>query len=150
MKKMIFLLTIIMLGIGFFYRKENKAADITNTVEKIEIKPKVDIQPKTEPTNYAEALKQSKNNNKNILLVFSATWCGPCNKFKSEVLKDENVKKKMNDYIFLIIDIDAEPVLTKKCNVTAIPSILILNNKEEIIKSTVGFKDKKSFINWFE
>jgi len=47
--------------------------------------------------------------NEVILLIFSASWCGPCQRLK-EKLKDENdeIISQMKDLKYLIIDIDEE------------------------------------------
>tara|TARA_B100001248_G_C27123384_1_gene336820 strand:+ start:181 stop:558 length:378 start_codon:yes stop_codon:yes gene_type:complete len=60
-----------------------------------------------------ELNKEIQNNyEKNILLVFTATWCGPCQKLKSELISDDKNSglqiKYQDKLIILYIDVDCD------------------------------------------
>ncbi len=56
---------------------------------------------------YNEALAHAKQENKLVLLYFSASWCAPCRYMDKHFFTDEYVEKKIRvNYIFLKLDID--------------------------------------------
>ena len=46
-----------------------------------------------------------KNNDK-VALQFSASWCGPCNKFKERVIEEYNIDEKLQKMSIGYCDID--------------------------------------------
>lgn len=62
-------------------------------------------------------------------LYFTSEHCMPCRKIKSEITKYKNIE---------IIDIDEDDKLVKKYDIQSIPTLLILNNKDQVEKQIVG------------
>lgn len=59
------------------------------------------------------------------VLYFGAPWCGPCKSFKPLV---EQTTKEMNVQ-WTDINVDYDPNMSQKYEVTSIPTIVILNNQ---------------------
>lgn len=88
--------------------------------------------------------------NEVILLIFSASWCGPCQRLK-EKLKDENdeIISQMKNLKYLIIDIDNEEnsEICKMYRVSSIPYqvfITLIPDKEgnlvvKVLDKIVGY-----------
>lgn len=78
------------------------------------------------------------------LIVFSATWCRPCN-LMTPIL--EEAEKKHSDVGFVKIDIEAEPDLADEFEVTSIPT-LVLYEDGSIVGKKVGMVSKKDLDEW--
>lgn len=99
--------------------------------------------------SYEEALRVSKETDQKILLYFGAEWCGYCRKM-GKSFSDDLVSKKLDEYLFVKIDIDRNPEIKNKFGVKTIPDSIILNSKEDVIKRTKGYKDSKDLLSWLK
>ena len=70
-----------------------------------------------------------------VLVDFFADWCGPC-KMLSPIVDDIKVCK---------INVDEEPELAMRYNVMSIPTLVVIQNGEEVNKS-VGLVSKEDII----
>ena len=100
-------------------------------------------------TNYEEAFKTAKQDNKALLILFSTEYCRWCTKLKETTLTNPNIIKRLNQefiVLFLDRDIDTYP---SKYKVKAVPAIYFTDKNEEIFTSMVGYhKDPQDFIKW--
>jgi thiol-disulfide isomerase/thioredoxin len=116
------------------------------------------VQPQVQPTQpaeivligYQEAMKRSASEGKPVLVMFTASWCSWCNKFKKEVLIDPAVKSACSKYLFTMVDADQEKVAVRKFGVTGLPSFVITNSKEQKLKSQDGFMDAARFVQFLD
>ncbi|AHC56557.1 hypothetical protein JJJA_0041 [Achromobacter phage JWDelta] len=70
-----------------------------------------------------ESLKQTLQEHAEVVVRFTAEWCGPCKAFApafNEVATDAN----NNGITFLEIDADANPDITAEYGVRGLPSVL--------------------------
>jgi thioredoxin 1 len=67
------------------------------------------------------------NNNKNIIIDFWASWCGPCRIFGPIF---EKVSDKYKDVVFAKVNVDEEPELASQFNVRGIPMITFIKDKK--------------------
>ena len=67
----------------------------------------------------------------NVLLDFTATWCGPCQQMSSTVSKLERQGLPIRK-----VDIDKEPALASRFNVQSIPCFVLVSNGKEIDRVT--------------
>jgi len=93
---------------------------------------------------YQEALQTAKNNNKFILLYFTAKWCGPCKYMSSYILTDPEIEALVSaNYIALKLDVDLEEnkVIFYKYfqeEGVSVPIFLVINSNEEVINQLLG------------
>lgn len=71
-----------------------------------------------------------------VVLDFYATWCGPC---KAMAPAMEKMEKKYGDRIeFRKIDVDQEPELAEKYQISAIPTLVVLSAEGNILDRMSG------------
>ncbi len=98
-------------------------------------------------TRYKTALKKAQETGKPLIVVFSATWCGPCQAMKKDVYPSEAVKGLHDKFVWAYLDTDekdnAKPAAEFK--VSGIPHIQFLNSKGEAIDKQVGGTSPEAF-----
>lgn len=82
------------------------------------------------------------NNEKTVLLDFSAVWCGPCQMIAPVIheIADEN-----NDIVVGKIDVDNETPLAIKFGVSSIPTLVVMKNGQAVDKA-VGLRSKAQIL----
>lgn len=82
-----------------------------------------------------------------VLLDFFATWCGPCKMLAPIV--EELAGEYEGKVKICKVDVDNDPELAIKFEVSSIPTLVLLN-KGELVKKHVGFLPKASIEKMFE
>lgn len=73
-----------------------------------------------------------------VLVDFWATWCGPCKMIAPIV---EEVSKEVNNARFTKVDVDTNPSLANKYQISSIPTLMIFKNGTPV-DTLVGFMPK--------
>ena len=76
------------------------------------------------------------------ILYFTATWCGPC-KALGPIM--DSLQGQIN---FDKIDVDSNTDLSAQYGVRGVPSLVLLENEEEIGR-LVGVQSKESILNFY-
>jgi len=97
-------------------------------------------------TDYQKALTRAQQQNKPVLIAFSAAWCGYCQKMKKSTYPDADVIAVADAFIPLMIDTDKNPGVARQYEVSGIPRYIILAPDGKQIESFVGFLEPKDFI----
>ena len=109
---------------------------------------------------YDEGLKLAKESNKQIVIDFTAKWCGWCKKMERETFIDPQVVKTMNESFIAVrvdgdshkkLDIDGykitEQQLTKQeFRVTGFPAFWFLESDGTKIGPIKGYKPAEQFL----
>lgn len=99
-------------------------------------------------TSYSNAIEDAQKYDMKVVILFGADWCGHCKNMKSTTYPDAGVKKSLTNYIVLYVNTDEDKETTRKFGIKALPTQIILDKKEDILKSNLGFQNPSQFINW--
>lgn len=104
-------------------------------------------------TNYEEALNESKNTSKPLILFFTGKdWCVWCNKLEKEVFDTQEFAAQAgNSFVFLKLDFPSQSALPpqqnaqnkqlqKKYNVRSFPTLIVLDSTGQQQIGTTGYR----------
>lgn len=89
-------------------------------------------------TDLNQARDLAQKTNRPILCHFYAEWCGPCQQMEHKVFKSQQVQQLLQSSVIPVkIDTQTQGHLSKRFNVTSLPTDLILEpNGKEILQSS--------------
>lgn len=100
--------------------------------------------------DYDEAIKQAKEQNKEVYLFIGADECRWCDRFKEMTLsKDEVIKRLEEEYVLLYMSRDRHNI-PKKFEVQGVPRHYFLTNEGEIIHEDRGSREPDGFFALLE
>jgi thiol:disulfide interchange protein len=91
-------------------------------------------------TDYKKTLKKATKDAKPSIVVFSASWCGPCQTNKKSVYPNSAVKPYHDKFVWAYLDTDeaANAKVSEKYNVSGIPHIEFLDKNGKSLGNLVG------------
>lgn len=92
--------------------------------------------------NESNFVKEALETDKKVVVDFYATWCGPCKKI-SPIL--EEIAGEHDDIKLIKVDVDKNEILAQKFNITAMPTLVVLENGNEISRN-VGLISKQKIL----
>ncbi|WP_157605399.1 thioredoxin family protein [Schlesneria paludicola] len=96
--------------------------------------------------NLKTAQKLAVQHDKPIMIVFGATWCGPCRRFDNETLGDkQTVAMIESEFIPVHLDFDKDRKIAQILEVERVPSIIVLTPDADLLMRSVGFSDPREF-----
>lgn len=93
---------------------------------------------KANEVNFDDFIKE----NKNVIIDFSAQWCGPCKVF--EPVFKEVSEEFEGKVAFLKVDVDESREIAAKYGIRSIPTLISLKNGE-VENTTIGSMRKSQF-----
>jgi thiol-disulfide isomerase/thioredoxin len=83
------------------------------------------------------------------ILIFSASWCPPCTKLKEFLKSGYYEELKESGHVVTIVDIDLDPELKKKWNITSVPTTIVFKENKEEKDRFIGYS-KTIWKTWIE
>lgn len=87
--------------------------------------------------------EQEINTEQKVMIDFYATWCGPCKKLSPII---DEVSSEMVNVKFIRIDVDKNEELANKYEITAMPTLVVLE-KGEVVARSVGLISKQKVVD---
>ena len=139
MKDKIRIICLIVLFISFLVviNRIIKRESTGNVTQGTELSKEISIE-----VNSINFQKEVLNSDKKVIIDFYATWCVPC-QMLSPVL--EEVAVENSDIKLVKIDVDQNEELAYKYGISAMPTIIVMENGEEINRS-VGVISKEDIL----
>jgi thioredoxin-like negative regulator of GroEL len=99
-------------------------------------------------TDFDKTLHRAAQSGRPLLLDFSANRCGPCQMMARTTLQDSNVVQKLDSFLKMKVDIDANAALAERFGVHAVPTFVVVNGDGEELDRTTGAMDAANFGGW--
>ncbi|MFO7692178.1 MAG: thioredoxin family protein [Vicinamibacterales bacterium] len=100
-------------------------------------------------TDLDAALAEARASNKRVLVDFYADWCPPCVAMKHDVWPHPEVARAVDaGYVPLLVDADRDTVLGARYQVSAIPTLLLLDADGRIVKRHDGFLPRSGMLRF--
>ena len=102
--------------------------------------------------SYKDALAEGEKTGKPVIVVFSATWCGPCQAMKKSVYPSKEVQPFHDKFVWAYLDVDddANEKASSKHGVSSIPHIEIVDAKGKSLGQQIGGSDPGAFVKKLE
>ena len=84
------------------------------------------------------------NSNSNVIVQFSADWCGPCKRL-SPVL--ENFANSRDGLSVFKVDVEQSPILAEQFEIKSIPKVVLFRNGSQINES-IGMMNEEKLQNF--
>jgi thiol:disulfide interchange protein len=112
-----------------------------------------DQRPETDGPKYAYSAESgfsiASSTGKPVVLIFSASWCGPCQDMKKRVYPSKIVQPYHDQFVWIYADVDKpeNQALAQKYGVSGIPHVQLLGPDLKILGQTVGGVSPPDFAN---
>lgn len=95
--------------------------------------------------DYDESVEKAQTENKGLYVLITSDSCSWCRKFEKTTALDEDILKKLNkDYVLVHLSRERHDI-PASLKTTPVPIHHFLKNNEEIVYSTVGYRDVETF-----
>ncbi len=135
--KIVCLIIVFILLMIVISATIKRAGNNTDIIEGEQLSKSIAVE--VNSTNFQKEVIES---DKKVLIDFYATWCGPC-QMLSPVL--EEVAVENSDIKLVKIDVDQNEELAYKYGISAMPTIIVMENGEEINRS-IGVISKEDIL----
>lgn len=81
------------------------------------------------------------------LLIFTADWCGACQKLKNDVKENPDL---LTGLTWGFINTDKEPELTKLYKVRSLPTLVLVDSDNKEVKRTIGYDNPEKLKRWLD
>ncbi len=98
-------------------------------------------------TDPPAALEQAQQTGRLVLIRFTADWCGYCRKMERTTFADPVMTQAVQeDFVPLVIDVDAYPDAARKLQIRGLPTMLIVTPDMKIVRKITGYQSTERLL----
>jgi len=97
----------------------------------------------------ASTLSFADNINKKTILIFTASWCGPCHVMKNDIDTNKKLVDVIKNYDVIELDYDIDKDVVNGYNIKTVPTIVIMHKGKELNRM-VGYSGINSLYNFLK
>jgi len=87
------------------------------------------------------ACRESSETGLPILMIFTATWCGPCKIMKAETFTNPRLVEMINTcFIPVKVDTDKNERLSRQLRIESVPTTMVITSRGNIVEQRKGFQ----------
>ncbi|TVQ53883.1 MAG: thioredoxin [Phycisphaerales bacterium] len=96
----------------------------------------------------SEAQARAETDDRLLIVVGTADWCGPCRRMKADTWTDRRVYDWTNRHALVYyLDIDEHRDIARSLEISSIPQIVVFRGDREI-ERVVGYRAPDPFYEW--
>lgn len=96
---------------------------------------------------FETALAKAKDENRVVLLDFSAEWCPPCKMLEEKTWPDPEVRGWLGRHVIPVkVDVDENKPLAEKFGIKTIPTLIFIRPDGSEVGRLGGFMPPKKFL----
>lgn len=97
-------------------------------------------------TDFYKAHELALEQDKPLLVVFGASWCGYCHKMERETLADPKLSERIADeFVPVHLDLDRNKAIARALEVQSIPCAIVLSPNADLLGRQIGYASAEKF-----
>ena len=96
------------------------------------------------------AKEEAQKEDKYILIDFWAEWCTECKKMDVNAFQNPEVRKMLENFVLLKIDVDVVPLLRAQFHVGGMPVIIIMSPDGEEVARITGYQTSDELVRFLK
>jgi thiol-disulfide isomerase/thioredoxin len=101
-------------------------------------------------TDFEKAREKSVETGKPVLVMFSASWCGPCKAMIANVYPTPEAKEALEAFVPVYVDAEKEVELASKNNIRAFPTFVCFDPQGKAIGEHIGGGSVDDFLTMLQ
>jgi thiol-disulfide isomerase/thioredoxin len=112
----------------------------------------------SEWTSYEAAMAESKRTGKPLMIDFSADWCGPCQRLRSDVFDEHALAQEIQNVVIPVSIVDrvrergfnseGTESLQQQYNANAFPTLVVVSARTGLMMRTQGYAGPRATVAW--
>jgi len=95
--------------------------------------------------DYSAAMARAASEKKPVMVMMTATWCGPCKMLEKNVLNDAWVKHFLSD--FVVVKAYEDKAVEKKYPMNGYPTLVFTDSEGKELHRTAGYQPSTKFLS---
>jgi thioredoxin-like negative regulator of GroEL len=101
-------------------------------------------------TQYERAVAEGYRSDRPLVVMATASWCGPCSYFKKHVLPTDEVQAVLADVRFVMLDEARDRDRLRRLGVRAFPTFLVVTPEQKPVAALRGAVSASKFVDFLK